>query len=77
MIDISQYINNNKTIFNNNYLNTLPEMELQTAEKEEKKQQSKRNKTVITGDLNQLADALPTLELLMKDVSKHQRLEPR
>jgi hypothetical protein len=40
------------------------------AAKREKRDKRKREQTVVVGDLSGMANALPTLELLMKESSK-------
>lgn len=44
-------------------------MDAITATKNEKREKRRRQQTVIVGDMSGMTDALPTLELLLKDTS--------
>ncbi|PVD37940.1 hypothetical protein C0Q70_00542 [Pomacea canaliculata] len=47
----------------------LQKMDAITATKKEKREKRRRQQTVIVGDMSGMTDALPTLELLLKDTS--------
>ena len=52
------------------YLRFLVEIDRIKLLKQQKKEDDKRQKTAVVGDMRPLVDTLPTLELLMKEVSK-------
>ena len=47
----------------------MAEIDAVQAAKKEKKAKKQRKRTVVVGDLSGMMDALPTLELLMKESS--------